>query len=85
MNCLVRDYKFEENCGWSSNIVDFDREGVLLDQETWIDQKEDIERQRKLCNQLKILPKFSEFHAYIHPEARIGTHFLRKMGDAFFD
>ncbi|WP_230458349.1 TIGR04372 family glycosyltransferase [Leptospira weilii] len=52
---------------------------------SWIDTEDDRNRQRRFWEILKTFPEFSTYHNWIHPEARVGAHFLRKMGDAFFD
>ena len=52
---------------------------------SWIDTKEDLERQQKFWEIFKDWPQFSKLHGWVHPEARIGTHYLRNMGEAFFE
>ncbi|MBF0234730.1 MAG: TIGR04372 family glycosyltransferase [Desulfamplus sp.] len=43
----------------------------------WVDSGEDNELQERFWEIFKSWPKFSKYHGYIHPESRIGTHFLR--------
>lgn len=52
---------------------------------SWVDTDDDLNRQKCFWEILKKFPEFSIYHNWIHPEARVGTHFLRKMGDAFFE
>ena len=52
---------------------------------TWVEQREDNNLQKRYWKQFKAWPDFSKYHGWIHPEARIGTHLLRKMGAAFYD
>jgi putative glycosyltransferase (TIGR04372 family) len=52
---------------------------------SWQDTAEDRDLQDRFWKQLKEWPKFSQYHGWIHPEARVAAHFLRKVGDAFFE
>lgn len=50
---------------------------------TWTDTEEDLRRQRRFWELLRESPTFSTYHGYVHPEARVGSTWLRSMGDKF--
>ena len=50
---------------------------------SWLDTLDDEKRQQKYWQKFKEWSKFSEYHEWIHPEARLGTHYLQKMGGSF--
>jgi putative glycosyltransferase (TIGR04372 family) len=52
---------------------------------TWVDTEDDIRRQRRFWELLKMLPDYHKRHGWIHPEARIGTTWLRAKGDTFLE
>ena len=52
---------------------------------TWVDTKEDQDRQRRFWETLRKWPDFPKFHGSIHPEARVGRAWLKSMGDVFFE
>jgi putative glycosyltransferase (TIGR04372 family) len=52
---------------------------------TWKDTPHDLELQEKFWSSLRQWQNFSQYHGWIHPKARVGTHYLRKMGDSFFE
>lgn len=63
---------------------------AILEQEqrmngTWADTADDVQRQSRAWEIFKASPDFSKFHNYKDPNARIGAHFLRKMGDPFLN
>ncbi|MBI3396657.1 MAG: TIGR04372 family glycosyltransferase [Spirochaetia bacterium] len=49
----------------------------------WNETEEDRVLQEKFWAIFRSHPKFNEFHGWIHPEARMGTHFLRSLGPDF--
>ena len=50
---------------------------------TWVDSPEDVGRQARALEIFKEWHDFYKYHNLIHPNARIGGHYLRQMGDAF--
>ena len=52
---------------------------------TWVETDEDIELHEKFWSELRAWPKFSKYHGWIHPEARLGTHYLRRSKDWLFN
>jgi putative glycosyltransferase (TIGR04372 family) len=50
---------------------------------SWVEMTEDIELQERFWREICSWPKFSKYHGWIHPEARLGTHFLRRYRDVF--
>ncbi|WP_244265121.1 TIGR04372 family glycosyltransferase [Leptospira alexanderi] len=83
--------QFYEDAG--IQIVDLAPEDILdvfQEQErrlsgSWIETEDDLKRQKSFWEIFKAWPEFSKYHNWIHPEARVGAHFLRKMGDSFFE
>jgi putative glycosyltransferase (TIGR04372 family) len=45
----------------------------------------EIERQNKFWKTLMTLPRYPEYHQFIHPEARVGAYWLSTKGDEFFE
>ena len=39
----------------------------------------------KFMEILKSWDQYDKLHGYIHPQARVGANYLRKMGDSYFD
>lgn len=52
---------------------------------TWVDSPEDVRRQDRALVIFKESPLFYKYNNLIHPHARIGAHYLRRMGDAFLE
>ena len=52
---------------------------------SWVETDEDIELNEKFWSELRAWPNFSKYHGWIHPEARLGTHYLRRSKDWLFD
>jgi len=50
---------------------------------TWKDTDDDIMRQQRFWDLLKMHPEYFLHHSWIHPESRIGTLWLRSKGDSF--
>lgn len=74
----ITDLREDEIC----NAVE---EQLLRLEGTWIESDEDQELQKRFWITLKSWNKFKNLHNWIHPEARIGTHYLRKMGEEYFE
>ena len=51
---------------------------------SWEETDEDLELHKKFWSKLRQWPNFSKYHGWIHPEARLGTHYLRRSKDWFF-
>jgi putative glycosyltransferase (TIGR04372 family) len=51
---------------------------------TWVATPDDEARQRRFWEVFREWPEFHRYHGAIHPEARVGSAWLRSMGDAFF-
>jgi putative glycosyltransferase (TIGR04372 family) len=66
-------------------IVEAAKERVMRIRGTWVEQKEDIDLQNRFWKQLKGWSKFSRFHGWIHPRARVGAHYLRSIGSEFYE
>ncbi len=49
----------------------------------WVETDEDTELHEKFWSTLRAWPKFSKYHGWIHPEARLGTHYLRRSKEWF--
>jgi putative glycosyltransferase (TIGR04372 family) len=60
-------------------------ERVMRSKGTWTDNEEDIIFQKRFWEQLKTWNEYSNFHEWIHPKARVGAHFLRHLGDSFYE
>jgi putative glycosyltransferase (TIGR04372 family) len=45
----------------------------------------EIERQNKFWKTIINLPRYKEYHEYIHPEARVGPYWLSAQDDRFFN
>ncbi|EKQ99103.1 MULTISPECIES: TIGR04372 family glycosyltransferase [Leptospira] len=83
--------QFYEDAG--IQIVDLTPEDILSvfqEQEgrlsgSWIETEDDLKRQKNFWEVFKTWPEFYKYHNWIHPEARVGAHFLKKMGDEFFN
>jgi putative glycosyltransferase (TIGR04372 family) len=56
-------------------------------QGTWVDTDEDIRRQQKFWEILKTFPHpdIDKYHKWIHPKARLGTIWLRSIGERFLE
>ncbi|MFM7450236.1 MAG: TIGR04372 family glycosyltransferase [Leptolyngbyaceae cyanobacterium] len=52
-------------------------------QGTWVDTEADLNRHHRFWEILKSYPGSDKYHGWIHPEARVGSTWLRSMGDAF--
>jgi putative glycosyltransferase (TIGR04372 family) len=50
----------------------------------WVETDEDINLHKRFWSELRAWPKFTNYHGWIHPEARLGTHYLRRSKDWFF-
>jgi len=72
-------------------IIDLTPEEILLAvqerwqriQGTWLDTPEDIKRHTRFWNILQSHSDYDKYQSLIHPEARIGSTWLRAMGDKF--
>ncbi|MEB3828484.1 TIGR04372 family glycosyltransferase [Phormidium sp. CCY1219] len=72
-------------------IIDLTSEEILLAvqerwqriQGTWVDTPTDIEQHDRFWNILQSHPDYNQYHGWIHPESRVGTTWLRAMGDSF--
>lgn len=51
----------------------------------WQETNDDISRQLRFWKVCLGSPNFNKFHDYIHPEARVGSVWLKSMGDAFLN
>lgn len=49
----------------------------------WHDAPGDILRQQRFWDAFRAWPEFSKYHGYIHPEARVGSAWLKSEGDSF--
>ena len=52
---------------------------------SWVETDEDIVLHEKFWSELRAWLNFSKYHGWIHPEARLGTHYLRRSKDWLFD
>jgi putative glycosyltransferase (TIGR04372 family) len=52
---------------------------------TWVGTEEDTELHEKFWSALCDWPDFPKYHGWIHPEARLGTHYLRRSKDWLFN
>jgi putative glycosyltransferase (TIGR04372 family) len=50
---------------------------------TWQENRRDVALQNRFWEQFKAWSDFSKLHGWIHPEARIGSDFLRKKGSGY--
>jgi putative glycosyltransferase (TIGR04372 family) len=44
----------------------------------WVDTPEEVKLQNHFWQQLRNCPQYKEYHGWIHPEARLGAHHLRR-------
>ena len=51
----------------------------------WVDTSDDRDRMIRYWEVFQSTPKFHKFHNYVHPEARVGSAWLKFMGDAFLE
>ena len=51
---------------------------------TWVFTIDDEKMHNKFWEIFKETPNFSQGHGWIHPQSRVGTNWLRSMGDDFF-
>lgn len=68
-----------------NEILDAVQEVWQRIQKTWVDTEDDLKRQQKFWKTSKSQPNFSKYHGWIHPESRIGSVWLRNMGDNFLN
>lgn len=52
---------------------------------TWVETAENSDLQRRFWDSLRRWPDFHSFHGYVHPEARVGSTWLKSMGESFLD
>jgi putative glycosyltransferase (TIGR04372 family) len=52
-------------------------------QRTWVETEADRKRQHRFLSVLKEHPNFIKYNDWIHPEFRVGTTWLRSMGEDF--
>ncbi len=52
---------------------------------SWKDSPEGVARQRRYWDVFSSMAGFAGFHDYVHPDARVGAHWLRSMGDSFLE
>lgn len=52
---------------------------------SWVETEENRGRQSRFWQVLAAWPDFHKLHGYIHPEARVGSAWLKSMGDAFLE
>lgn len=50
---------------------------------SWIDSSEDEARQQRFWTQFRSWTDFPLYHHTIHPQAKVGTNWLRSRGDSF--
>jgi len=50
---------------------------------TWVDTQDDINRQKEFWKIFKSWDEFPKYHGFIHPKAKVGSYWLRKMGRSF--
>jgi putative glycosyltransferase (TIGR04372 family) len=50
---------------------------------TWKDEKSDQEWHPKFWAIFREMPDFHRYHGWVHPKTKIGTHYLRALGDEF--
>jgi len=51
---------------------------------TWQDNKDDIEKNKKLVSIFKSKPNYSKFHKFFHKNSRMATTWLRDKSEGFF-
>jgi putative glycosyltransferase (TIGR04372 family) len=69
----------------SEEILNCTKEKISRINGTWLETAEDKILQDRFWTTLKNWEGFSNLHKWIHPQSRVGAHFLRKMGESFFD
>jgi len=63
---------------------------AVLEMETrlsgkWLDTRADENLQKTFWDELRTHPEYSRYHGWVHPQARIGTHYLRDAKDWLFN
>ena len=53
--------------------------------ETWIDREVDCDRHQRFWEILQDSPNFSKMHRWVYPGPKVGTTWLRSMGDDFLN
>ncbi|AXX16260.1 TIGR04372 family glycosyltransferase [Leptospira borgpetersenii] len=82
--------KYQEAGIMIENLSSEDISEAVLELESrlrgkWIETDEDKELQERFWKELKGWENFSKYHGWLHPEARVGSHFLNKVGSEFFN
>ena len=69
----------------SEEIKESVEEGLSRIRGQWIDTDEVIRRQRNLWDKFQKWSDFSKYHGWLNPDARVSSHFLKKMGASFYE
>jgi putative glycosyltransferase (TIGR04372 family) len=86
----VNGYYYRDNGIEISDLGATDVTNAILEMEArlagdWLGSSEDDELNRRFWNAFRSYPEFSRYHGWIHPHARVGTHYLRSAKDWLFD
>ena len=68
----------------SEEIFEAVQEFLMRVQGDFIDEEDNVLLQKQFWATFKDWENFSELHDWVNPDARVGTHYLRKMGYALF-
>ena len=79
-----RDAKIEIMDLRPSQILDAVREMEGRLSGTWIGEAKDDYLQEEFRQSMRNHPKYSNYHGKFHPDARVGTSFLREIGRGLF-
>ncbi|EKO08647.1 TIGR04372 family glycosyltransferase [Leptospira interrogans] len=89
-HCYHHSGKYEEAEIMVEDLSSEDISEAVLELESrlrgeWNETHRQKELQKQFWKKLKKWENFSKYHGWLHPEARVGSHFLNKVGSEFFN
>ncbi|MDI7184885.1 TIGR04372 family glycosyltransferase [Leptospira santarosai] len=89
-HCYLHSEKYQEAGILIEDLSEDDILNVVLELESrlnnsWVDFNGNEEFENKFWRVLSNWKNFSKYHGWLHPEARVGSYFLNKVGSEFFN
>ena len=86
----ANDHYYRDNGIAIKDLSPSDIKEVVMEMEarlsgTWLSTEDEEDLQKKVWDIIKGSPEFTCYHGWVHPEARLGTHYLREIREWFFD